>query len=165
MPSKNTIIKLILSKKIYLFGLLILVGVLLLSFASEEGDSKVESASGIEELDPDKYAERVAEQVEELCNKIDGVSGAYAVVTLKGGYQATYATDSQISGSTNKNQTVIIGSGSNEQAILRGYRYPEIAGIGIVCNGGDGYAVKNKIVTLISSTFNLSTNKIFVVGS
>ena len=28
-----------------------------------------------------------------------------------------------------------------------------------------GYDIKNKIVTLIASTFNLSANKIFVVGS
>ncbi len=165
MPSKNTILNFIMSKKIYLFGVLILVGILLLTFGSSGDETKVESVGGIEALNPDEYAEQVAEQVEALCNKIDGVSGAYAVVTLKGGYQAIYATDSQVSSSTNKNQTVIIGSGSNEQAILRGYRYPEIAGIGVVCRGGDGYAVKNKIVTLISSTFNLSSNKIFVVGS
>lgn len=165
MPSKNTILKLVSSKKIYIFAVLLFVGVLLLAFGTGRSEKTVDAESGIEALDPDRYAAQVAEQVEELCNKIDGVSGAYAVVTLKGGYQAMYATDSQISNNTNKNQIVIIGSGSDEQAILKGYRYPEIAGIGVVCRGGDGYAVKNKIVTLISSTFNLSTNKIFVVGS
>ena len=164
MPSKNTIFKLISSKKIYLFAILIFVGVLLLAFGGGKKEDTVKN-DGIENLDPDRYADQVAEQVEALCNKIDGVSGAYAVVTLKGGYQAIYATDSQISNNTNKNQIVIVGSGSDEQAIITGYRYPEIAGIGVVCRGGDGYAAKNKIVTLISSTFNLNTNKIFVVGS
>ncbi len=165
MPSKNTISKLLASKKIYLLIGVLFVGVLLLAFGTGKSNETAKNEGGIETLDPDRYAEQIAEQVEELCNKIDGVSGAYAVVTLKGGYQAMYATDSQISNSTNKNQIVIVGSGSEEQAILKGYTYPEIAGIGVVCRGGDGYAVKNKIVTLISSTFNLSTNKIFVVGS
>ena len=46
-----------------------------------------------------------------------------------------------------------------------GIAVDEIAGIGIVCRGGDSYEIKNKIVSLLSSTFNLSANKIFVVGS
>jgi deoxyribose-phosphate aldolase len=52
-----------------------------------------------------------------------------------------------------------------EQAILEGYSYPEIAGVGIVCHGGDSYVVKNEIVSLVSSAFNISANKIFVAGT
>ena len=163
--SKNTILKSLLSKKIYIFFILIFLGVLLLMFGGSNKKSEQQEADGIESLDPSEYASLVEEQIEALCNRIDGVSGTYAVVTLKGGFQAIYATDEQKTNSGNKNQTVIIGSGSAEQAILRGYQYPEIAGIGIVCNGGDSYDIKNKIVTLVASTFNLSANKIFVVGS
>ena len=165
MLSKNTILKTLVSKKIYIFFILIFVGVLLLTFGSGEEKSEQGEAVGAEILDPDEYASLLEERIESLCNRIDGVSGTYAVVTLKGGFQAIYATDEQKTSGGNKNQTVIIGSGSAEQAILRGYQYPEIAGIGIVCDGGDGYDIKNKIVSLIASTFNLSANKIFVVGS
>ena len=161
---KNTILSLFKSKKIFLLLLIALAGALIIAFAS--GNEKEETVKGsIEELDPAQYAETIEERVEELCNRVDGVSGAYAVVTLKGGYQAIYAVDSQSGSSSAKNQTVVIGSGSNEQAILEGYRYPEIAGIGIVCHGGDSYEVKNKIISLVSSAFDLSANKIFVVGS
>lgn len=165
MQPKNTILKMITSKKIYLFILLCVIGAIILAFCASEKKSDANTASGIDSLDPAEYAKSVEEQVETLCNRIDGVSGAYAVVTLNGGYQAIYATDSQSSGNTNKSQTVVIGSGSGEQALLRGYSYPEIAGIGIVCRGGDSYDIKNKIVTLISSAFSLNANKIFVVGS
>lgn len=161
---KNTIFSLFKSKKIFLLLSLAIAGALIIVFAS--GDKSEENVSeSIEELDPTAYAESIEERVEELCNRVDGVSGAYAVVTLKGGYQAIYAVDSQSGSSASKNQTVVIGSGSSEQAILEGYRYPEIAGIGIVCRGGDSYEVKNKIVSLVSSAFDLSANKIFVVGS
>ena len=163
--SKNTIFKIFKTKKVYLLLLLLLLGVLLLFFSTREQKSKENVKESIEDLDPSKYAEMLEERIEELCNRVDGVSGAYAVVTLKGGYQAIYAQDSQSGSNSSKNQTVIVGSGSAEQAILKGYTYPEIAGVGIVCRGGDSYDVKNKIVSLISSTFNLSANKIFVVGS
>lgn len=158
-------LKMLVSKKIYIFLLLGAVGVLILAFTAGESKDEANTSVSIDSLDPAEYAKSIEEQVESLCNRIDGVSGAYAVVTLNGGYQAIYATDSQSSGSTNKSQTVVIGSGSSEQALLRGYSYPEIAGIGIVCRGGDSYDIKNKIVTLISSAFSLNANKIFVVGS
>lgn len=163
--SKNTILSFVKAKKIYFLAGLVLLGVLLI-ISGSGGEKKEENVrESIEELDPFAYADMLEGRIEELCNRIDGVSGAYAVVTLKGGYRAIYATDSQEGSSSSKNQTVVIGSGSAEQAILEGYSYPEIAGIGIVCRGGESYEVKNKIVSLVSSTFNISANKIFVVGS
>jgi stage III sporulation protein AG len=163
--SKNTIIGYLMSKKIYIFAALIVLGVIIIILSKSSG-SKVENVKGgIEELDPSEYSEMLEERIEELCNRVDGVSGAYAVVTLKGGYQAIYAIDSQSGNTSTKNQTVVIGSGSGEKAILEGYSYPEIAGVGIVCHGGDSYDVKNKIVSLVSSAFDISANKIFVVGS
>ena len=164
--SKNTIFEFLKSKKIYLLIALIFSGLLIIILSnSANKETPKDVKSGIEELDPSQYSEMLEERIEELCNRVDGVSGAYAVVTLKGGYQAIYATDSQSGNTSSKNQTVIIGSGSAEQAILEGYSYPEIAGVGIVCHGGDSYVIKNKIVSLVSSAFNISANKIFVVGS
>jgi stage III sporulation protein AG len=163
--SKNTILSFLRSKKIYLLAALIFVGVIIIIVGKREPQISEDVKSSIEELDPSQYSEMLESRIEELCNRVDGVSGAYAVVTLKGGYQAIYAIDSQSGNTSSKNQTVVIGSGSGERAILEGYSYPEIAGIGIVCRGGDSYDVKNKIVSLVSSAFDISANKIFVVGS
>ena len=163
--SKNTILRFLRSKKIYLLAALIVVGVIIIIVGKREPQISEDVKSSIEELDPSQYSEMLEARIEELCNRVDGVSGAYAVVTLKGGYQAIYAIDSQSGNTSSKNQTVVIGSGSGERAILEGYSYPEIAGIGIVCRGGDSYDVKNKIVSLVSSAFDISANKIFVVGS
>ena len=163
--SKNTILSFLRSKKIYLLAALIFVGIIIIVVGKREPQISEDVKSSIEELDPSQYSEMLESRIEELCNRVDGVSGAYAVVTLKGGYQAIYAIDSQSGNTSSKNQTVVIGSGSGERAILEGYSYPEIAGIGIVCRGGDSYDVKNKIVSLVSSAFDISANKIFVVGS
>ena len=163
--SKNIINSFLRSKKIYFFIALLLLGVLIIAVGKSDDKNGSDVKNSIEELDPSKYSAMLEERISELCNRVDGVSGAHVVVTLKGGYQAIYATDSQSGNTSSKNQTVIIGSGAGEQAILKGYSYPEIAGIGIVCHGGDSYEVKNKIITLVSSAFNISANKIFVVGS
>ena len=148
-------------------ALLLLVGILLLGIskcASSDGAEEARSVE-LENLDPSAYADEVEQKVESLCNKIDGVSSAHVVVTLKGGYRAIYATDHQSGSSSNKKQTVIIGSGSSEHALLVGYENPEIAGIGIVCSGGDDAQKRKLIISVVSSAFDISTNKIFVTGS
>ncbi len=161
---KNTITKNNFSTKILFWAVIALVGVLLMIFAGGGSEDK-EKEFDVDSLDPAQYAKEVEERVEELCNRIDGVSSTYAVVTLKGGYKALYASDLQYGSNNQKNQTVIIGSGSAEQGLLIGYENPEIAGIGIVCSGGDDSNVRKNVISVIASAFNISSNKIFVAGS
>lgn len=160
---KNIISRQNSKNRLIFFALLAVAGVLLMIFAGNSKNSDEEELS-FEDLDPAAYASAVEERVEELCNRIDGVSSTYAVVTLKGGYKAIYASDLQSGSSNSKNQTVIIGSGSGEQGLLIGYENPEIAGIGIVCSGGEDYVVKQNIISVISSAFDIPSNKIFVAG-
>ena len=162
--SKNPTSRLGNKKIVMVLAVLALVGVLLVTFSSKSEDEEQQEA-GFQNLDPAKYASEVEERVETLCNKVDGASSAYAVVTLKGGYRAIYASDSQSGSSSSKNATVIIGSGSAEKGLLIGYENPEIAGIGIVCSGGDNYNVRKNIISVVSSAFDVSSNKIFVSGS
>ena len=163
--TKNTIIPITQKKKTLLL-LLALLGILLM-LLSRCGEDKAGAQTQNEPsaLDPALYAEQIEEKVEALCNKIDGVSSAHAVVTLKGGYRAIYATDAQYGSSVNKSETVLIGSGSSEKALLIGYENPEIAGIGIVCSGGDDAYVRAEIISMISAAFDLGSNKIFVSGT
>lgn len=164
--TKNTIIPITQKKKTLFLLLLALLGILLM-LLSRCGEDKAgaQTQSEPSALDPALYAEQIEEKVEALCNKIDGVSSAHAVVTLKGGYRAIYATDAQYGSSVNKSETVLIGSGSSEKALLIGYENPEIAGIGIVCSGGDDAYVRAEIISMISAAFDLGSNKIFVSGT
>lgn len=164
--SKNIIISNPGKKKTFFFIFAAFLGVLLIFLGKcSENSSAKNSVAELSSLDPSEYAHRVESRVEELCNKIDGVGSAYAVVTLKGGYRAIYASDIQSGNSSSKNQTVIIGSGNSEKALLLGYENPEIAGIGIVCSGGDDAYLRSQIISVVASAFNVSTNKIFVTGS
>lgn len=139
---------------------------LIMIFASNCGsDAKEDGAQGFEALDPERYAREVEERIEELCNKIDGVGSSYAVVTLDGGYRAIYAIDTQSGSSSAKKQTVTLGSGSGERALLLGYENPRIAGIGIVCSGGDDPTRRKNVIEVVSSAFGVPTNKIFVTGT
>ena len=114
------------------------------------------------DLDPETYARELEEQIVKMCEQVEGAGRVHAVVTLKGGYRAVYATDSQSSAGGYKNNTVLIGSGSAEQGILICYQNPEIAGVGIVCTGGGREEVRAQIIALVSAGFDLGSNKIYV---
>ncbi len=155
-------------KKTVLIILCAVVGVFLLLFGSfgKSSDPSGEEENRIpSDLDPSAYADRIEEQVVELCSRVKGVGTVSAVVTLEGGYRAVYATDSQSNASGYKNSMVLVGSGSSEEAVLICYENPEIAGIGIVCSGSISDEVKSQIISLVAATFRIGSNRIYVVTS
>ncbi len=143
-----------------------ILGILLLVFggAATHREESTEQSSVSFSMDPDAYASELEARIEELCGGVKGAGEVHATVTLKGGYRAVYATDAKNSSTGNQSSTVLVGSGSSEEAILICYENPEIAGIGIVCEGGDSAEVRAAMISLVSATFSIGTNKIFVAA-
>lgn len=165
MSENNKIVK--KDKKMVFLALGAILGILLLlfgSFTSQKSDEKSQSAES-DLMDPKTYAAELETRIEELCGEVKGAGKVQATVTLKGGYRAVYATDAKSSSGGNQSSTVLVGSGSSEEAILVCYQNPEIAGVGIVCEGGGNAEVRERIISLISATFSIGTNKIFVAAS
>ena len=145
------------------------VGVCFLLFGSmgtaqEEQKENEALMAASDQTDPAAYEEEVEKRVEEICSRVRGAGTVHAVVTLKGGYRAVYATDSRSSSTGYQNDTVLIGSGASEGAVLICYENPEISGIGIVCTGGDDPRVKESVLSLVSAAFDIGTNKIYVAA-
>lgn len=143
-----------------------LAGIVLLLFGGLLGGEKqsAQSEPQGEMPSPKEYAESLEAQIEELCAGVEGVGALEVTVSLKGTYRAIYATDRHSSSSGNKSTMVLVGSGSSESAVLVGYENPEIAGIGIVCEGGDRAEVRRTLISLVSAAFDVGSNKIFVVS-
>lgn len=149
------------NQKIIIIFLLAAIGVFLLVFgAYGKGDEKEGNTE--ESMSAEEYAKSVEKSISELCEKISGVSNVHAVVTLDGGYNTVYAQNSQSNSSGYKNEFVLTGSGSSERAILVGYSTPQVSGVGIVCSGGGDPHTRSEIISLISATFGVSSNKIYV---
>ncbi len=161
--SKNKIKGLFQDRRLLVLLLCGGLGLLLLVFSGITG-KKEESSSDEKSYipDADAYAQRIEEEVKSLCSGVKGVGEVQVAVTLKGGYRAIYATDSQSNAAGYKSNTVLIGSGSSEEAILIGYENPQISGIGIVCRGANDPGVKESIISLVAAAFDLGTNKIYV---
>ena len=108
-----------------------------------------------------EYKESVIREIEEACLKVRGVNTAHAVVFFDGAGESIYAQNTQ-SGNTQKNEYVIIGSGSGSHALYLGESLPQISGIGVVCDTGGSDSVKNEIAALLSAAYGLPLTRVYV---
>lgn len=153
------------SLKIVIIGFIVGLALLLIgSFAFGEkqntvtdspNDTSVSYTSFLE------YKERIRNEIENACLSVRGVKSAHAVVFFDGIGESIYAQNTQ-SGNTNKNEYVIIGSGSNSHALYLGESLPPLSGIGVVCETGGSDAVKNEIAALLSAAYGLPLTRIYV---
>lgn len=160
--TKNKYLKIILLVLCAAIGVFLLIGGDIFGGDSDDGDADTNSPCV---PDANEYASSVEERIEKLCSGVKGAGNVSAMVTLSGGYNAVYAQNSQSASSGYKNEFVVVGGGSNEEALLIGYTNPTIAGIGIVCSGGGDESVRCEIISLISAAFGISPNKIYVTRS
>lgn len=137
------------------------VGVLLLLFGgdlTEEETKDMEAEQPAVSEDTEQYRQALEDRIAELCRSVQGVDSVKIAVTLEGGFERIYATE-WIDGNQ---RYVIVGSGSHASALLQSQREPSIAGIGVVCKGGGNSDVRRELLSLLSATFDLPVNRIYI---
>ena len=138
------------------------VGVLLLLLGSGWFGKTTEKASAekVREIEEEvrQYREETEKQIKELCESVRGVSHVTVAVSLSGGFETVYATESYSGGE----RYVTIGSGSSQQALALCRTPPEVTGIGIVCTGGSDLNIRRELLSLLSAAYHISTNRIYI---
>ncbi len=145
--------------KMYPLILLAAIGIILLLLGADNEDVRKNELSYegyMSEYDEEAYEKKLTLKIEELCSSVRGAGKVKVALTFDGSYKAIYAQD------TDKKEYILLGSGSNEKALLIGYEPPKILGVGIVCEGAVDRGVRAEIVSLISAFLDLPTNKIYV---
>ena len=61
-----------------------------------------------------------------------------------------------------KGDLITVGSGSSKTAVKVTEKPPTIGGIGIVCRGGGDPIIQNRLISLLSATFGVSSTKIYI---
>ena len=159
--NKNNKTKFIILAFAAVFGIVLL----LVGGDSLKSNENEEISAETEVPDAKEFEKEVEEKIIKLCEGVRGAGRVSVVVTLGSGYNAVYAQNSQSSGSGYRNEFVLFGNGSNEKPLVVGYTSPRISGIGIVCSGGGDESVRFEIISLVSATFEVSANKIYVTQS
>ena len=138
-----------------------LLGILLILFGSsgkktEDATQETPYSTSSDELVI--YQDYLEERIKTLCESVSGVRNVTVVVTLSGTFESVYATEWP----DGNEEYVILGSGSSASPIYLSRSAPEIAGIGIVCSGGANDNVRRELISLLSATFHISSNRIYI---
>lgn len=103
------------------------------------------------------YEQELEVQLEQLCSAVSGVSQVDVMLRLSGGSSIIYAADGSGKPST-------VGSGSSEEPLYSSLQAPSVAGVGIVCRGGNDPTIQQKLIDLVSTTLDISASRVFVAG-
>ena len=155
----------ILKSAILILGVAIGALLLILGSFSDKKDSDASAvAVSSAKYSEAEYERMLIEKIENICAEVSGVGKVSVALTLDGSYRAVYAQNSA-NGSGTKHEYLLVGSGSDEAALLLGYTPPEILGVGIVCEGGESAGVRAEIISLVCATLDIPTNKIYVAAA
>ena len=138
----------------------ILAGIFLIIMGStlQEKENAATGSVHTEDMESlQAYEQRLEKEVSALCADVAGVGQVRVMVQLSGGTRVLYATDE-------KGKPASVGSGSAEQALPSTVLLPEIAGVAIVCRGGDSPAVQQKLIELVSTALGIPSNRVAVTG-
>lgn len=128
-----------------------------------ENDSKEESDESIEdEISAFEYKAYIEEEIRRICKSVSGVDEVYVCVRLKGGAGRVYATDKQYGSGGEREEYVIIGSGSGAKPLYLYQSLPEILGIGVIIKGNNVSGKKSSIEAMLSAAYGVPQNKVWV---
>ena len=130
------------------------LGLLLLLWGGGGGEAPKERGEVLSEAEA--YRQALTEDVTALCQTVKGVSEVSVLLTLEGGEEALYAMNRTETGET------VASLGGD--ALLLGYRMPQIAGVAVVCRGGETARVKAELTALLCAALGISSARIYVSG-
>lgn len=149
-----------------MFLCLILVGIIILIASSTIFPSGEKKQKETNQTDYDLYITELENKLESTIASIDGVGTCKVMITLQKTGENVYATDSEKKedkeSKSESDEYVIYDSDNGESPILIQAYFPNIQGVAVVCSGGDNTFVREKVTEMVSSLFNISSNRISV---
>ena len=137
-----------------------LLGIALLLFGGMSTEREIEEKPDTltaREEELARYEARIEKELEALLESVGGVGDVLVMITFESGYTVRYAKDGE-------GDPVTVGTGSSEEALFATVVPPPIAGVGIVCRGGNIPAVRETLTELISTALGIPSNRVYITG-
>jgi stage III sporulation protein AG len=153
--------KKLLKNKNILFALLgVITGVLLLIFGSINDTSShtVSPQTSFSSEELESYTTSLEKKVSDHISKINGVSDVSVILTIDGSNEKVYATNG-----SGKDYVITKDSTGNENALILTEINATVRGIAVVCDYGQDQTLRQQIIEMLSSLFNIGANRISVM--
>ena len=113
---------------------------------------------------PESQSTDVCALLEEILSQIHGAGKVRVLLSEKAGERIVYQTDSDVSGDSNRQDTVIVTDSDRAQSgLIKQVEPPTYLGAIIVCQGGDRPEVRLAIAEAVSRYTGLGIDKISVL--
>ena len=113
-----------------------------------------------------EYSSFVENRLSDFLSKIDGAGEVRVFISAGSSEKVVYATEGRSSRSENKTDVeekyVIVGSGSEKNALVETVENPRITGAVVLCSGGDSPVVCERVYNAVSAALGLQFGNIYV---
>ena len=137
-----------------------LAGILLILLGGALGaDENSEDATAQSEIYAQIQAceQALEKELAAICGEVAGVGHVDVLLRLESGTQIRYATDEG-------GKLLSTGSAGSKEALQETLLSPKVAGVAIVCRGGNDPDIQRKLTELVSTALGISAARVFVCG-
>ena len=146
--------------------IVIAAGVILLLWPSgKEGQAAPAGAAGGQEQETFDL-EELEEKLSRTLSQVEGAGKVTVTLTVKSGMEQVLASDRSTSvterGSSVEDKTILVNSGSGQEAVRITQRWPTFQGALVVCEGGDDMEIRLVMTQAVSALTGLGADRITV---
>ena len=155
-------------KKSLILAMAGIIGLLLIIFGTfgEKKEATEEiSKNSKENISTLEYIEALENKIGNITEQITGSGNVRVIVSVSSGTEYIYVSnEKQGENSSSKEYITVRTENGADELILFKEIYPEVTGVSVACKGGDSPEVQAKLIAVISTSLNVRSNRICIVG-
>ena len=155
-------------KKSLILTLAGIIGLMLIIFGTfgEKKDEKEDvSKNSQEKVSTLEYIQALENKIGNIAEQITGSGNVRVIVSVSSGTEYIYVSNEKLGENSSSKEyiTVRTESGADELILFKEI-YPEVTGVSVACKGGDSPEIQAKLIAVISTSLNVGSNRICIVG-
>jgi stage III sporulation protein AG len=155
-------------KKSLILALAGIIGLMLIIFGTfgEKKDEKDDvSKNSKENVSTMEYIQALENKIGNIAEQITGSGNVRVIVSVSSGTEYIYVSNEKLGENSSSKEyiTVRTESGADELILFKEI-YPEVTGVSVACKGGDSPEIQAKLIAVISTSLNVGSNRICIVG-
>lgn len=137
-------------------------GLILILLSTSQGESTpMPEISPEEEMESvKKYIDTLEIRLKGILESMDGIGNVNVIITAKEGAEDVYASDARYDGGSLTTKEYVFDKNGNLVKVK--LVFPKIKGVAIVCSGGSNPINREKIVSLVTSLFDIGASNVYV---
>ena len=145
-----------------------IVGLMLIifgTFGEKQEEFEENSKNQKENMSTLEYIEALENKIGNIAEQITGSGNVRVIVSVSSGTEYIYVSDEKTGeNSSSKEYVTVRTENGADELILFKEIYPEVTGVSVACKGGDSPEIQAKLIAVISTSLNVGSNRICIVG-